>query len=160
MQSIAVAIDLFAMAFVFGATAWFFFVQAPVLMHKLGREKFVPIQMMLTKALGRVLLGGTALMLAMAFINSGPTSGAVITAAIALFGALVNQSVLIPRALRAGGKGHRTIRGKDNEASTAGFASEGVGDATATLHRLVVLFVVVMLGGLVSHGLLLVGAVA
>ena len=57
----------------------------------------------------------------------------------------------------AGGKGLRDARGKDDGASTAGFASEGVGAKTKTLHRTVVLFVVVMLGGLVAHGYYLIG---
>ncbi len=53
---IARTIDFFALAFVFGATAWFFFVQSPVLLKKLGREQFVPIQMRLTVVLFRTLI--------------------------------------------------------------------------------------------------------
>ncbi len=48
-------IDLFAVAFVFGATIWFFFVQSPVLLKKMGREQFVPIQMRLTVVLFKSL---------------------------------------------------------------------------------------------------------
>ena len=55
ISQIARAIDLSALAFVFGATAWFFFVQSPVLLKKLGREQFVPIQMRLIAILFKTL---------------------------------------------------------------------------------------------------------
>lgn len=158
MQQIAITVDVLSTAFVFGATVWFFFLQAPLLLSKLGRERFIPIQMMATKLLARALLAGTALMLGAALVGAAAVDSlAVLTAALALLGALVNQRVLIPRALRAGGRGHRDIRDKDDEASAAAFAADGVGDATAVLHRLVVLFVVVMLGGAIPHALVLAG---
>lgn len=160
MTPIATTIDMLATAFVFGTTVWFFFVQAPFMLKKMGREAFVPVQMMLTRLLGRVLVAGTAIMLVAALVATGEAvSALVVTAAVALFGALVNQRVLIPRALRAGGRGHREIRGRDADASTADFASKGVGQATARLHRMVVLFVVVMLAGVVPHALLMTGVV-
>ncbi|MFT5432940.1 MAG: hypothetical protein ACI9OJ_003644 [Myxococcota bacterium] len=157
MQSATLTLDFLATAFVFGTTVWFFFIQAPVLLNKFGREKFVPIQMMLTRVLAPTLLVGTLVMLGAAVASSADFSAPVITAAIAVLGAFVNAQFLIPRALRAGGRGHREIRGKDADASTVGFAADGVGEVTATLHRLVVLCVVVMLAGVVPHALLLAG---
>ncbi len=158
MNTFLTVAGLLSAAFVFGTTAWFFFVQAPVLLARLGRERFVPIQMMATKTLGKVLVAATALTLAAAAAGAGAGfagSPLVWSAALALFGALVNERVVITRALKAGGRGRVEVRGKDAEASTVGFAADGVGDATATMHRLVVLFVVVMLGGVVWHLLLL-----
>lgn len=165
MEPLLSVVGLLSAAFVFGTTGWFFFVQAPVLLRRLGRERFVPIQMMATKTLGKVLVAATALMLGTAAARAGADGGfagsaLVWSAALALFGALVNERLLIPRALKAGGRGHVEVRGKDQEASTVGFAADGVGDATAVLHRLVVVFVVVMLSGVVWHLLLLAGLVA
>lgn len=161
MHQTAAIVDVLSMAFVFGATAWFFFLQAPLLLNKLGRERFVPIQMMATRLLAKALLVGTALMVAGALGGGAEvTSPLVMTAGAALLGALVNERVIIPKALRAGGRGHREIRGKDEMASTTGFAADGVGEATSVLHRLVVLFVVIMLAGVVSHALLLTGVIA
>ena len=65
---------------------------------------------------------------------------------------LINKFVVLPRALKAGGQGRADIKGKDSEGSTANFAAEGVGNRTKTLHRLVVFFVVIMLGGVAVHG--------
>ena len=164
MQQLSSIVGLLAAAFVFGTTVWFFFIQAPFLLARLGRERFVPIQMMATRVLGKTLVVGTLLMLGAALLAAAtlaggpplsPFSPLVLSAAVALLGALVNDRVLIPRALKAGGRGHVEIRGHDKDASTAGFAADGVGAATATLHRLVVLFVVVMLAGVVPHLLIL-----
>lgn len=151
MGALLSLVGLLSAALVVGATVWFFFIQAPVLLRRLGRERFVPVQMLATRALGKTLLVATGVMLAAALGGSfGPTPR-VLSAAVALFGALVNERVLIPRALKAGGRGRKEVQGRDAEASTAGFAADGVGSATAALHRLVVLFVVVMLGGAVAH---------
>ncbi len=150
---IAKITDLFAMAFVFGATAWFFFVQSPVLLKKLGREQFVPIQMRLTVALFKTLIVFLLLMFASSMIHSSFGSSTTLAAGVALVGGLINQFVILPRAFKAGGQGRKDIKGKDSEGSTAGFASEGVGSQTKIFHRLVVLFVVVMLGGIVAHGI-------
>lgn len=156
MQQIFNITGALSAAFVFGTTVWFFFIQAPALLKRMGRTKFVPVQMMATAVLVKALLVGTALMAAAAMASTGSvTSPLVLTALLAVFGALVNERVLIPGALAAGGRGHVQVRGKDKEASTATFAADGVGKETATLHRLVVLFVVVMLAGVVPHMLLL-----
>jgi hypothetical protein len=125
----------------------------------MGRERFVPIQMFLTRTLAPVLAAGTGLILVAAWLSELTLSAAVWTAAIAFAGALVNQQNIIPRALRAGGQGHRDIRGLDEEGSTAGFVSVGVGNKTATMHRLVVAFIVFMRLGLVPHGLILAGVI-
>ena len=151
IQQIAQAVDQFALAFVFGATAWFFFVQSPVLLKKIGREKFVPIQMMLTVVLFRTLTVLLFVMLGATTVYSPLGSVTTIAAGVALMAGLINQFVVVPRALKAGGQSRREIKGKDSDVSTAGFASEGAGNRTQGLHRLVVLFVVIMLGGVIVH---------
>lgn len=45
LVQIARLIDLLALAFVVGSTSWFFFVQSPGLLARMGREAFVPLQM-------------------------------------------------------------------------------------------------------------------
>lgn len=157
IPQIARAIDFFATAFVFGATAWFFFVQSPVLLKMQGREKFVPIQMRLTVVLFRVLTALLLVMFAASVLHSPLGSPTTLPAGIAVLAVLINQFIVVPRALKAGGQSRSEIKGKDGAGSTAHFASEGVGNQTQGLHRLVVLFVVLMLGGVVVHGLSLLG---
>jgi hypothetical protein len=154
---IAQVIDLFAMSFVLGATAWFFFVQSPVLLKKLGREKFVPLQMRLTVVLFKVLTAALLIMLGATALANPIAAPITIAAGVALLGGLINQFVVVPRALRAGGQSRKDIKGKDHEGSTPSFASEGAGNKTKWMHRLVVLFVVVMLGGIFTHGVALLG---
>jgi hypothetical protein len=160
ISQIARAIDLFALAFVFGATVWFFFVQSPVLLKKLGREQFVPIQMRLIAVLFKTLTISLFIMLGASAGHSLLSSYTTIAAGIALVAVLINKFVVLPRALRAGGQSRADIKGKDknSEGSTANFAVEGVGNRTKLLHRLVVLFVVIMLGGVAVHGIGLVAA--
>jgi hypothetical protein len=158
ISQIARTIDLFTMAFVFGATAWFFFVQSPVLLKMLGRDKFVPIQMRLTSVLFMVLTVLLLVMLVATIGHSPIGSSTTLTAGIALFAGLINKFVVVPKALKAGGQSRTDIKGKDTEASTTTFASEGVGNQTQLLHRLVVLFVVIMVVSVVAHGIRLLAA--
>ena len=153
ISHIARALDLFALVFVFGSTVWFFFVQSPVLLKKLGREQFVPIQMRLIVVLLKTLTISLFIMLGASAGHSPFSSYPTIAAGIALVAVLINKFAILPRALRAGGQGRADIKGKDSEGSTASFAVEGVGNRTKSLHRLVVLFVVIMLGGVTVHGI-------
>lgn len=152
ISQFARVIDLFALAFVFGATAWFFFVQSPVLLKKLGREQFVPIQMRLIAVLFKTLTISVFIMFGASAGHSPLSSYTTIASGIALVAVLINKFVVLPRALKAGGQGRADIKGKDNEGSTANFAAVGVGNRTKLLHRLVVLFVVIMLAGVAVHG--------
>jgi L-asparagine transporter-like permease len=149
---IAIVVDLSASAFVFGANVWFFFVQSPVLLKKLGREQFVPIQMKLTIVLFKTLVVVLLVMFAASTLHSSLDSATTLAAGIALAAGLMNQFVVVPRALRAGGQSRAEIKSKDSEGSTFHFASKGVGERTQWLHRLVVMFVVIMLGGVAVHG--------
>ncbi len=157
LTQIARLIDLLALAFVVGATSWFFFVQSPTLLARMGREKFVPLQMRLTVVLFRALSVALFVIAGATVVHSAALSTAAASAAIALAGGLINKYVVVPRALKAGGRSRAEIKNKDDEASVGGFASEGAGNRTRLMHRLVVLFVVVMLGGAVVHGATLLG---
>lgn len=155
LTNFATVVDLFASALIIGATSWFFFVQSPVLLARLGREKFVPIQMRLTVVLFKTLQVFLIVAVGAALVHRSLASPVVIAAAVGLFGGLVNAHVIVPRALRAGGRSRKEIEGQDADANALGFASEGAGDATRTFHRLVVLFVVIMLAGVGTHMTLL-----
>ncbi len=151
LSQIAKHIDLFASATVLGATVWFFFVQSPVMLKRSGRESFVPMQMKLTVVLFKTLQTLLLVAAAAAAIHSPLRSSVVITAGVGLLSGLFNRHVIVPRALKAGGRARKDIKGRDDEGSTANFASQGAGAKTKTLHRLVVLFVAVMLGGIGAH---------
>lgn len=112
IPQIARAIDLFALAFVFGATTWFFFVQSPVLLKRLGREKFVPIQMQLTVVLFRALSVVLLIILGASAGHSPFGSATTLAAGIALVAGLINQFVVVPRALKAGGRVVGTSKAK------------------------------------------------
>jgi len=155
---IARHIDLFASATVIGATAWFFFVQSPALLRRAGRESFVPLQMRLTVVLFKTLQTLLLIATAAAAIHSPLASWVVVTAGIGLLGGLINQHFIVPRALKAGGRSRKDIKGRDSDGTTAGFASHGAGEQTKLFHRLVVLFVVVMLAGAGMHLVTLVAA--
>lgn len=156
-QTIARGIDLLAMAFAFGATVWFFFVQSPALFRRLGREAFVPVQMRLIVVLFGALTPALAVMLIASMVHASSLgSASVLTAAVALAACVIERWVIVPRALRAGGRSRRDIAGRDADGTVTDFASIGAGNRTKALHRLVVLLVVVMLAGIVPHGLALV----
>lgn len=151
LTTIATHVDLFASATILGSTVWFFFVQSPVMLRRAGREAFVPMQMRLTVVLFKTLQA-LLLVSAGASILAHPLlSSVVLSAAAALAAGVINTRCIVPRALKAGGQTRRDIKGKDDEASTLGFASDGAGAKTKFLHRVVVLFVVIMLAGTGVH---------
>ena len=132
----------------FGATLWFFFVQSPTLLRKMGRDAFVPLQMRLTVVLFRFLSVVLLIGLAATAATRGLHALPVRCASLAVAAVLINTFVVVPRALRAGGRGRQEVRGRDHEGTVTHFASAGVGQSTKIFHRLVVLFVVVMLLGI------------
>ena len=158
IDTLAQSVALTGLALAFGSTAWFFFVQSPVLLRKLGRDAFVPLQMRLTLVLFRFLSAVLVLSLAATCVYTPKASFAFASLVVAALGALFNQLVMVPRALRSGGRSRGRVAGCDHEGTTANFASQGVGEGTKRDHRLVVLFVLVMLGGIVGHASTLVGS--
>lgn len=85
-------VDLLAVAFAIGATSWFFFIQSGALVKKMGRDRFVPIQMALTATLFKALSLATGLALVAALVHSPSfTSFSVISAAAGFTGAIVSD---------------------------------------------------------------------
>lgn len=146
MHFVVVA-DLVVAGFLVGANAWFFFIQSPALIAIMGREKFVPLQMRLTKLLFQNLSTAALLLVVFAWL-AGP-SGAILGAAIAAIAALIAQFAIISRALKAGGKGRIETMAEGGYNSVGKLASEGSGPSAKFWHRTVVVFV----------GLVLIGAV-
>lgn len=150
MTELARVVDLLALSFALGATLWFFFVQSPVLFKRMGRARFVPLQMSLVKVLFRTMTVAIAIMLGASVLHHGEVpSLAVCSAVAALGGVAMNSFIVVPRALKAGAVSMR--EGEGDESGVAAFASYGGGKATQFWHRMIVLFVLVMLGGLLPH---------
>ena len=148
-MNLIVVIDLAVACFLVGANVWFFFLQSPLLISIMGREKFVPIQMKLTKLLFKSLTVAAVLLVLLAWFSGGTQTifGAVFAAA----SALAAHFVIIPRALKAGGKGRAETIAEGGDHSVAKFASEGSGPSAAFWHRMVVVFVVlILIGALVN----------
>lgn len=156
-STIARTIDLLSLAFVFGSTAWFFFVQSPVLVKRMGRDRFLPLQMSLALVLFRSLSVALLVMAGAALASThAPGSTLVLTALVALAGAVINTVFILPRALKTGGVSLKEVQSNDEQKSVGNFVSQGGGQASAFWHRVVVVFVIVMLGGLVPHAVVLV----
>ncbi len=138
-------LELALAGFLIGSNAWFFFLQSPALISAMGRDKFVPIQMRLTKLLFRSQSVAAVLLFILAWLISDTL--ATLGAGLAALAAVIAHFYVIPRALRAGGKGRAETMAEVGDKSVAKFASEGSGPSAAFWHRTVVVFVVLILGG-------------
>ena len=154
--TIARGVDLFAMSVVLGATAWFFFIQSPMLFKSMSRERFLPLQMRLTVLFFNAMTILLGVMLAGAAVQPGSVLGwPTITAAVAFVAVGINKLIIVPMALRAGGRSMGKREGQGETGTAVDFANGGAGQSTKALHRAVVAMVVVMVAGLVAHGIVL-----
>jgi hypothetical protein len=159
MITLARAVDLLALAFAFGSTVWFFFIQSPVMVKRMGRDRFVPLQMSMALVLFRSPSVAAVVMAGASFaVTHSPSSTLVLTALLALAGAVINSVLVLPRALKTAGASLAEVQSVEAQSSIGNFVSQGAGQASGFWHRLVVLFVVVMVGGLVPHAVTLVSA--
>lgn len=151
------AAELGLLAFGLGATAWVFFIQTPALLAGLGMARFLPLQMRLVRVFARAMAAAALLLLAVAALRGG-LGEATLPAVIAATAAVVNATLIVPRALKAGGQAVRAVRAAGGgDASVGGFVSDGGGEPTRLWHRLVVVAVLAMSGGLVADGVHLLG---
>ena len=102
---------LVANSVVIGAPIWVFFVQSPALLPFMGREKFLPPMMRLTKVLFRWTLPlASGLVLLSEILIAMTEDGALLSknstkfASLSLAAVLINSLVIVPRALAAGSK--------------------------------------------------------
>jgi hypothetical protein len=176
-DQLLVTVGLLADCLVIGAPIWVFFFQSPALFAFMGRSKFIPPMMRLTKVLFRWTFPvASAVALSTSLLTdirvdcthtqytyATATPWAILSAAAVA----VNSLVVVPRALAAGAKA-TTVQGQSTSTAnstyskttkigskTADFALSG-GDGnnksvTRTLHQTVVVLVVLMLVGAVGH---------
>lgn len=139
-----VLIELLATGLLLGFSGWVLVVQPMALVQAMPRDKFLGLQMRVVRIWSRTLVpltvaGGAA---AVARVGLASASAPALAAFVA---ALLAWSVVIPRALRAGGSSARA----DGAAALTShaFLSEGGGERTRVWHRLVLVAVVVVLAG-------------
>jgi hypothetical protein len=158
-MSILVTVGLIANSVVIGSPVWVFFIQSPVLFTFMGRSKFIPPMMKLTKVLFRWTLpiaGGITLSASLLRGCGMPSSWSTPLAALSLAATLINSLLIVPRALAAGAKATSKKTDTSSSKSKTDFAVSGgdgstEGSVTKTLHQTVVLFVAIMLIGAVGH---------
>ena len=158
-QPILLTVGLVANSVVIGAPVWVFFVQSPALFAFMGREKFLPPMMRLTKVLFRWTLpvASGVVVLSEMLRQDGTIleKNSTKFACLSLLAVLVNSLLIVPKALAAGAKA--TMKKNDDNKSTGAvdIAISG-GDAakksgTKILHQTVVVFVTAMLAGSVGY---------
>ncbi len=148
MSHLAAVVDEFAFALVLGSLGWFFFVQTPVLMKRMGRDRFVPLQLSLVKPLFRTVL---------ALVTVGAVAGVLSTTAHLALGSaaaswvlsVVLLFVVAPRAMRAGGASLAESLDSEQQKALGRFTVDGGGDSTKVWHRVLGLLTiaVVVLSG-------------
>lgn len=132
MKPLAV-VDTLASAVAFGSVVYFF-VQSLVLVRRLGRARFVPLQLSLVGVLFWSVTFEVTLALIAALV-SGAAHEALLTGGSALGLALLLTLVVMPRAVRAGGASLNEQRDEAAEHSAAAFTADGGGAATRFWHR-------------------------
>lgn len=153
-MDLALLLDLAISSGIVFVTIWFFFVQSPFLFSRMGRQKFVPIMMQITQLYFKFVLALNVLVFLVSLYVHGTI---VITSLVALVATLINFFVIVPKALQKGRQSMRERVGTDDTSDVKDFAIEGGSKTeTKTMHQLVVLFVLIMVGALISHMLLIV----
>jgi hypothetical protein len=152
-MSLLRTINILSNSLVIAIPVWVFFLQSPLLVQFMGRDRFIPPMMRITKlmfhwtlpiaatvaAISSYLLGNTDIINSIEFISS----------AISLLSVLINSIIVVPHALDAGKRSTRTA---DKSKSVTKFAVDGASKSdTKTLHQTVVLFVVIMLAASITH---------
>jgi hypothetical protein len=144
-------LDVLASSVVIGVPVWVFFLQGPLLFSFMGRDKFLSPMMRLTSLLFRWTLPTAALIVCTCTVALAYDldSLQMLSAGFSLVAVTINATVVVPKALLAGKKATKTA---DKTQSPAAFAVDGGHETdTKTLHQRVVIFVVLMMGGAVTH---------
>lgn len=149
MNALAV-VDTLASAFAFGALTWFFFMQTMVLVKRLGRARFVPLQLGLVRPLFGSVSVASLVALGVSVLGGG-SHEQVVSAGAALVTALFILLVVAPRAMRAGGESLREPMQGEADQSAVRFTADGGGEATRVWHRVLGLLTVVLVGALGVH---------
>lgn len=148
MSHLAAVVDQLSFALVLGSLGWFFFVQTPVLMKRMGRDRFVPLQLSLVQPLFRTVLG-LATVGSVAALSSTTSHLALGSAAAAWVLSLLLLLVVVPRAVRAGGASLQESLPSEQQQALGRFTVDGGGESTKVWHRVLGLLTVgvVLLSG-------------
>ncbi len=141
MNTILSSVGLVTAALSFGSLGWFFFVQTPVLAKRLGRDRFVPLQMSLVRPLFTTVALASVVLVVVSLVTE-LSHLLIISAAVSLVLALLAATVVVPRALRAGGRSLAQSLPDEAQHSAGRFAADGGGDASRWWHRALVLVTV------------------
>ncbi len=145
------ALDQGLAGFTVGVSLYFFFVQSPKLAKTLGKEKFVPLMMALTRLWAQTMfLSSTANLGTSLYLSS---SGAmnIYLVAVGWMAMALNRFIVVPAALKAGARSARERKG-DNSKDLKEFAINGGGKTeTKSMHQTVVVFVLIMVVAFVGH---------
>ncbi|MER2564280.1 MAG: DUF4149 domain-containing protein [Myxococcaceae bacterium] len=148
MRHLATVVDQLSFALVLGSLGWFFFVQTPVLMKRMGRDRFVPLQLSLVQPLFRTVLG-LATVGSVAALSSTTSHLALGSAAAAWVLSLLLLLIVVPRAVRAGGASLKESLPSEQQQALGRFTVDGGGESTKVWHRVLGLLTVavVLLSG-------------
>lgn len=147
--SLLVFLNVLASGFTVGVTLWLFFVQSPFLFQLLGKERFVPIMMPLTRLWVTTIFFSSTASLFMTLLLLHEISA--IPPTIGWLASAINKFVVVPAALKAGARSHASRKG-DHNRDVKEFVVEGGGKSeTKTLHQTVVVFVLIMTGSFLWH---------
>lgn len=141
MSHLAAVVDEFSFALVLGSLGWFFFVQTPVLMKRMGRDRFVPLQLSLVRPLFRTVLGLATVGLVAAVLST-TAQLALGSAAASWILSLLLLLVVVPRAVRAGGASLAESLDPEQQKALGRFTVDGGGDSTKVWHRVLGLLTV------------------
>lgn len=145
------ALDQGLTGFTVGVTIYHYFIQSPTLMKFMGKEKFTPLMMALTRLWAKVMfVSSTANLLTSLYLSSKSTMN-IHMVAIGWLAMALNRFLVVPAALKAGARSTRERKG-DNSRDLKEFAVSGGGKAsTKSLHQTVVVFVLIMVGAFIGH---------
>eukprot|EP01083_Nonionella_stella_P173719 600078_1 len=124
-------VDISLMSMVIGSTVWVFFIQSGALMKALGRERFIPIMMKVTKTFMNVNSLCLAGLICTTYLQMNTNNIADKNALyVSLFGfgcSLLNLLYFTPTALSIGGQTMKYRKGKDDTAqnTVSAFVMDG-----------------------------------
>lgn len=132
------AVGLVAASLSLGALCWTLFLQAPLLSKRLGRDRFVPLMMALVRPLFRTVAAASVVLVVVSV--AGAREPRLLVAALAsLVLSWLGLAVVVPRALRAGGRTLGQELTAEDQHAAGRFLADGGGEASRWWHRALVL---------------------
>jgi len=131
-------------------------------MVMMGKEKFVPLMMALTRLWVKVMFASSsALLLTSVWLSNNGHAVNLWLVGVGWFAMTINRFIVVPAALKAGA-GSAKQREGDNSKDLKDFAVRGADskNATKALHQTVVAFVFIMVGAFIGHLVDLAGSAA